>query len=615
LGNVAMTLLQVRPAAASAPSPVGATLKYNGLSMLTKVERVDGVTIENQYQHSGLRHFRKVTQSGGPTIETAYIYDEGKLIEEYRNDGAGPQLVGRYYYAHDDAPVAADLRHPTTGQLGRYYYLRDNTLSIVGVADAAGQVVERVIYDTFGQPAIEAADAQPPTIQSVIAGSGNSWLVVFSESIGAPLGNVGAGSALVTAPGTLANAITVVDNTTTLPVPGSSTLEEVSPGFGFSRVLRFTPSQVVTGAVSLNLPANAVTDEWGNQNSSVTISFTPSGPPGNVLFQATGVGDTGPQRLARSSVGNPFLFQGQYFDYDAGLVYMRARFYDPYTGQFLQTDPAGLWDSVNLYSGLANNPLSFRDPLGISVIRISSKLPRLDPPTPKPKAAKAAASGTAARRSVSADTRVDRRARASAAGVRKPETPSATSTSNGTRVDQTAPPDIHDQPTKIIRDIHDEPTRIIDDVLDPKDMIELKLADGTTRLMPATVIKSPGGRETVLVKTSRGPQAFYKSSGKNRGDVVKNRWLPHEGLDDLYHASDGRVINGWVNKGNHPYVHPDKADPLYGFSDEEQKLISDALAKTTLPEVKRVSERTFNQFLYDFGARRTPFKEAIIEDW
>jgi RHS repeat-associated protein len=380
LGNVATTLLHVRPFGGSGPVPTNAALRYNGLSMLTRVERADGVVIENEYQPSGLRHFRKVSQAAGSAVETAFVYDHGRLIEEYQDQ----QLVGRYYYAHDDAPVAADLRHPFTGQLLRYYYLRDNTLSIVGVADQTGQVVERVIYDTYGQPLIEAADHTQPTIARVVAGPAGSWLVVLSESVLVPLGSVGAGPGLVTVAGNLANSILVTNPATALPINGTAELEEAS-GFGFSRVLRFTPSQLVTGAVSLTLVAASVADEWGNANAAVTVAFTPAGLPGTVLFEAGGVGDTGPQRLARSAVGNPFLFQGQYFDYDTGLVYMRARFYDPYTGQYLQQDPLGYEDSVNLYAGLGNSPASFRDPAGTAKIRITSRGNRVRPiPSPVP---------------------------------------------------------------------------------------------------------------------------------------------------------------------------------------------------------------------------------------
>jgi RHS repeat-associated protein len=38
---------------------------------------------------------------------------------------------------------------------------------------------------------------------------------------------------------------------------------------------------------------------------------------------------------------NPFMFTGRQFDIETGLYYYRARYYNPYLGRFLQTDPVG----------------------------------------------------------------------------------------------------------------------------------------------------------------------------------------------------------------------------------------------------------------------------------
>ncbi|HEX6087748.1 MAG TPA: RHS repeat-associated core domain-containing protein, partial [Thermoanaerobaculia bacterium] len=47
-----------------------------------------------------------------------------------------------------------------------------------------------------------------------------------------------------------------------------------------------------------------------------------------------------------------------------GLIYARARWYDPSTGSFLSPDPKGYIDSSNLYAFAGGDPVNRRDPTG-----------------------------------------------------------------------------------------------------------------------------------------------------------------------------------------------------------------------------------------------------------
>jgi RHS repeat-associated protein len=92
-----------------------------------------------------------------------------------------------------------------------------------------------------------------------------------------------------------------------------------------------------------------------NQQFSITALTNSSGSVveryaydahGNTIIMSP----TGAMR-SNSVLGNPFAFTGRFLHTDLELMYFRARYYDPNTGEFISRDPLEYVDGMSLYRG------------------------------------------------------------------------------------------------------------------------------------------------------------------------------------------------------------------------------------------------------------------------
>ena len=104
----------------------------------------------------------------------------------------------------------------------------------------------------------------------------------------------------------------------------------------------------------------ALTDQSGT-----VVERTQYQSYGKPVFENAITGSTS----AWSTTGNIYSYTGREWTAGMGMYYYRARYYDPNTGRFVQSDPIGFnGGDINLYAYAFNSPISIADPFGLMSI-------------------------------------------------------------------------------------------------------------------------------------------------------------------------------------------------------------------------------------------------------
>ncbi|HEX5927302.1 MAG TPA: RHS repeat-associated core domain-containing protein [Baekduia sp.] len=146
---------------------------------------------------------------------------------------------------------------------------------------------------------------------------------------------------------------------------GQRTHEAYDISRGLSQMILDGPTAYITGPYGLPLEQIDAggTARWFHRDQlGSTTSLTNAA---GATVQSYSYDAYGQLTSATPTVENPFRYAGQYTDDKTGFQDLRARYYDPATGQFLSRDP--LEDStLQPYAYADNNPTNATDPTGLS---------------------------------------------------------------------------------------------------------------------------------------------------------------------------------------------------------------------------------------------------------
>jgi RHS repeat-associated protein len=305
------------------------TYTYDTISRLTGLQRPNGVTTSYGYDAEN-RLIRLLHKDGAnQTLEEyGYTYTADSEIDSITTQNSLPRLP------EVKNASAADAANRIS-QFGAANYSFDNLGQTTSKTDASGTTTYH--WDARGR----MTGASLPNGQTVSYGY---------DALGRRASRTANGA---TTSFLYDGADVMLDRS-----GDGSTVDYVN-GFGIDDKLRQTKS------ASPSSPQYFLQDHLG---STIALTDTNGGVAERQSYESFGA--------SSGSSLTRYGYTGRETDEATGLMYYRARWYDPQQSRFIAEDPIGFQGGdVNLYAYVGNNPVNGTDPMGLQVSDASLFLP------------------------------------------------------------------------------------------------------------------------------------------------------------------------------------------------------------------------------------------------
>ena len=296
------------------------TYEYDPLYRLTAANYTGAITATYGYAYDAVGNMTAYTETvGAETTSVSRTFDPANRLQT-----ALDASTGTTSYAYDNNGNLVQILPPgvNPGDAGEQVYVYDQrnllTSNTIGVGGGVYDPVADYVYDGDGN-----------RVGQVDHSGGGPVTTSYSND------NLGLTQVLMVA----SNSITTTHNLFGLDLLGQQTNGQTNPRTFLADGL---------GSVRTEMAGSAVE------------TVTTYEPYGNLLAQTA---------ATSSSPGTTYGFTGEQHDAATGLLYLRARYYNPDLNQFQSRDPfvgyAKLPATLNGYSYANNNPINFTDSSGL----------------------------------------------------------------------------------------------------------------------------------------------------------------------------------------------------------------------------------------------------------